>query len=600
MLACHHLQRILTPVSRIFRQAILGGGFAGLTAARTLSAHPNVEVLLIDQREYFEYTPGILRAWVNPDVHKALVNPIRRLLRSPRATFQRVPPGYAAKVSETPMATTDAGGDAGGAEHADDADASSPRRRPLTFSVANAHDEAEAPLVEYECDFAILATGGELSPVSDDRMLPDGTIAARRRRLKEQVNAVMGNASSALVVGGGLTGVELAAELAERLGPGTVTLAVGPTRPERGMFPGDPGAGLLPGFRDTCGQKKNFGRGGAGRHVRKWLERHGVRLLESWAVPPPAGATLANITAAARPSCARTWRDAGDDDRSAALSWEAAGEAKDLRADVVFDCRGLRPNTKEAFTRKVKASAALGLPQSAVAPTGWLWVDERFRLSEKVDSSDLNPSAEWLSKGFRSYDTARQPEWDRDAEDAAAAAKAEDIARKAAEVARFRPSYGGRVYCCGDAAEKDRRERTAANAHAEGEYAALDILRHVDGRTPLPPYVCPPRLCAISLGKWDGVVVLGTWVALRGFLAAIAKMIIQVYFVNFLPLPYWLMSRLPGRLPRRYGGSGGVGADVMLARSGGSALVRRGRSWRSDEGKGGGEGNEELVGAAPA
>ena len=240
------------------------------------------------------------------------------------------------------------------------------------------------------------------------------------------------------------------------------------------------------------------------------------------------------------------------------------------------------------------------MPQSAVAPTGWLWVDERFRLSEKVDSSDLNPSAEWLSKGFRSYDTARQPEWDRDAEDAAAAAKAEDIARKAAEVARFRPSYGGRVYCCGDAAEKDRRERTAANAHAEGEYAALDILRHVDGRTPLPPYVCPPRLCAISLGKWDGVVVLGTWVALRGFLAAIAKMIIQVYFVNFLPLPYWLMSRLPGRLPRRYGGSGGVGADVMLARSGGSALVRRGRSWRSDEGKGGGEGNEELVGAAPA
>ena len=29
-------------------------------------------------------------------------------------------------------------------------------------------------------------------------------------------------------------------------------------------------------------------------------------------MPPPAGATLSNITAAARPSCARSWRRAGD------------------------------------------------------------------------------------------------------------------------------------------------------------------------------------------------------------------------------------------------------------------------------------------------
>ena len=70
------------------RVAVLGGGFAGLTAARTLASHRDIEVLLVDQREYFEYTPGILRAWVNPDVHRALVNPIRRLLRSKRATFR--------------------------------------------------------------------------------------------------------------------------------------------------------------------------------------------------------------------------------------------------------------------------------------------------------------------------------------------------------------------------------------------------------------------------------------------------------------------------------------------------------------------------------
>ena len=194
-----------TPPTRV---AVLGGGFAGLTAARTLTDNPNTEVLLIDQREYFEYTPGILRAWVNPKCHRALVNPIRRLLRSKQAEFKRVPPGCACRVVE----------------------ASSEEKPPLTFSI---DDEDGTSLVSYECDYAILATGGELSPVSDDRQLPDGTIIARRRRLEEQVASVMDEATSALVVGGGLTGVEMAAELAEKLGPGTVTLAVGPRRRRR-------------------------------------------------------------------------------------------------------------------------------------------------------------------------------------------------------------------------------------------------------------------------------------------------------------------------------------------------------------------------------
>ena len=508
------------PVTRV---AVLGGGFAGLTAARTLASHRAVEVLLIDQREYFEYTPGILRAWVEPQVHQRLVNPIRRLLRSKRASFQRVPPGFAASLEEQPSGQS---------------------TRPLKFVVrpslegADDEEEAASQVVEYDCDYAILATGGELSPVSDDRLLPDGTIKARRARLEEQVSAVMANATSALVVGGGLTGVELAAELAERLGPSRVTLAVGPTRAERGWYSGDPGAGLLPGFRDTCDQWLNVGKGGAVRHVRKWLKKKGVRVLERWAVPPPAGATLSNVTAAARPACARSWRDAGDGNRNEALTWEAAGAAADLPADVVFDCRGLRPNTRESYVRRARDGAErLGLSAGCVAPSGWLLVDEKFRLAE--------PS----------------------------------VRRSEGEGAALAPCFGGRVYCVGDAAEKDKQERTAANAHAEGEYAALDILRAVAEKPPLPPFVAPPRLCAISLGKRDGVVVLGRWVALRGLLASVAKALIQLYFVNFLPLPYWLMRRLPHRQPRRTMGYGGASPDDMqLGRSGSSALIRQQRS----------------------
>ena len=51
----------------------------------------------------------------------------------------------------------------------------------------------------------------------------------------------------------------------------------------------------------------------------------------------------------------------------------------------------------------------------------------------------------------------------------------------------------------------------------------------------------------------------------RGFITLEKKDFIKSFimvkynFVNFLPLPYWLMRRLPGRQPRRYGGSGGSG-----------------------------------------
>jgi saccharopine dehydrogenase-like NADP-dependent oxidoreductase len=46
----------LSTRGRPTRVAVLGGGFAGLTAARTLVSNRQVEVLLVDQRKYFEYT----------------------------------------------------------------------------------------------------------------------------------------------------------------------------------------------------------------------------------------------------------------------------------------------------------------------------------------------------------------------------------------------------------------------------------------------------------------------------------------------------------------------------------------------------------------
>ena len=44
---------------------VIGGGFAGFVVARHMRKH--FDVTLIDAKEYFEYTPGILRAFVHPE-----------------------------------------------------------------------------------------------------------------------------------------------------------------------------------------------------------------------------------------------------------------------------------------------------------------------------------------------------------------------------------------------------------------------------------------------------------------------------------------------------------------------------------------------------
>lgn len=49
---------------------VIGGGFAGLLACRKMSRE--FQVILVDAKEYFEYYPGIARAYVHPREHRKL------------------------------------------------------------------------------------------------------------------------------------------------------------------------------------------------------------------------------------------------------------------------------------------------------------------------------------------------------------------------------------------------------------------------------------------------------------------------------------------------------------------------------------------------
>jgi len=61
---------------------IIGGGFAGLRVARFASQKGMYQTLMIDTKDYWEYTPGVPRAIIQPDREKFLVVPHSRNIKS--------------------------------------------------------------------------------------------------------------------------------------------------------------------------------------------------------------------------------------------------------------------------------------------------------------------------------------------------------------------------------------------------------------------------------------------------------------------------------------------------------------------------------------
>ena len=69
---CSERFQLINPKPRV---VIVGASFAGLACARSLRR--DFQVTLVDQRDYFEYTPGILRLFVKPGYLNELCAPIK-------------------------------------------------------------------------------------------------------------------------------------------------------------------------------------------------------------------------------------------------------------------------------------------------------------------------------------------------------------------------------------------------------------------------------------------------------------------------------------------------------------------------------------------
>ena len=145
------------------RVVIIGGGFAGSTVASKLEKKFNVT--LVDAKDYFEFTPGILRTIIYPNHSDKIQAFHRHYLK--KASFVK---GKVSSISKKSVSVNDQ---------------------------------------ELRYDYLVICSGSKYSPPIKE----SGIILANHvKNLAEKHNDIK-NSEKILIIGGGLVGVELAGEI---------------------------------------------------------------------------------------------------------------------------------------------------------------------------------------------------------------------------------------------------------------------------------------------------------------------------------------------------------------------------------------------------
>ncbi|MEK6876928.1 MAG: FAD-dependent oxidoreductase, partial [Nanoarchaeota archaeon] len=154
---------------------IIGGGFAGSTAARKLEKDFNVT--LIDSKDYFEFTPSVLRTIIEPEHIKKI---------------QALHKNYLNKAVVISGIVKDIG------------------KKDVTTSGR-----------KFPYDYLVICSGSEYNLP----MKSKSTVTAARADILAKYSKKLEESNSVLIIGGGLVGVELAAEIIEKYPDKRITIA---------------------------------------------------------------------------------------------------------------------------------------------------------------------------------------------------------------------------------------------------------------------------------------------------------------------------------------------------------------------------------------
>ncbi|CAG9318393.1 unnamed protein product [Blepharisma stoltei] len=162
---------------------IIGGSFAGLTAARELCQ--DFQVTLVDLKEYYEYTPGILRAMVDPNAYPSISVKYADISQSMGFDFIK---GEVIELSSH------------------------------SAEIQNAQG-----IVMTTFDYCIIACGTDYyDPIKPHRTYED--LSNERHETIIETHDEIEEAQSIMILGAGIVGVELAGELVSKFHDKNITL----------------------------------------------------------------------------------------------------------------------------------------------------------------------------------------------------------------------------------------------------------------------------------------------------------------------------------------------------------------------------------------
>jgi apoptosis-inducing factor 2 len=246
---------------------VIGGGFAGSVIAKKLEREFNVT--LIDTKPYFEFTPGILRTIAHPTRERCMQHDHHEYLHRTKVIIGKV--------------------------------------REITENLVRIDTVTKIPY-----DYLVVATGSSYNePFKHPQML----VASRAKELALHYHKLR-KSKSVLIIGGGLVGVELAAEIEHYFPHLRVTI----------VHARDKLLERMPSQAQV--------------YAHEYLERKGVNIIFGEKVVKHNNNVF--------------WTDKG----------------RSLESDIVFNCGGINPNS-EAVNKKFKTK---------VDERGFVKVDEFLRL----------------------------------------------------------------------------------------------------------------------------------------------------------------------------------------------------------------------------
>jgi apoptosis-inducing factor 2 len=428
-----------TPQALTCDVLVVGGGFAGRTAARHVGTQ-GFSVVLVDAKTYFEFTPSVPRCIVCPD---AIANSAR-----PHSDAERkLHPGRNVSTVHGVVAE-------------------------LTDGSAFVNVASGLPIqrgtLSVNFRYCIWAAGSGY----DDPIHPNGATLSSIRDRKGDMSSwleKLKTSRSVLVLGGGLVGVEMAAELAE--------IQKRYARSEmRLLFPkiilASSGDRLLPRLPRRAGMLAEqflLSRGvkRVTRRLRREGEAEGRRCVAN-----PESLSREHVYVA------------------------ADGSGLRVSADVVFDCTGSRRNKRGDALRAYASSCA----DSAVFPgrAGMVRVRKTLQL---YGSDNVFVAGD---AGAVDHELLLEHEGGLGGEKTAYAAV-----------------EGGRL------AAQNVTQLLRAGAATDMRAGPLQLRRY-PGDAFGGPF---PRMFAVGLGKWDGVLCVGPLV-LGGPVVALTKTVIEFMSVR--------------------------------------------------------------------